>query len=61
MGLGFCIVLLDLLICCFVRWIVLYWLDHIVWIVSLDCIDWIGFAGLDRLDWIGSYRLDEDT
>ena len=54
MGIGFCIVFSALLLCCFVGWIILYWLDRIGWIVSA------GLAGLDRLDWIGSYRLDEE-
>ena len=54
MGIGFCIVLLDLLLFFFVGLIILYWIYRIGWIVSA------GLAGLDRLDWIGSYRLDEE-
>ena len=57
MGLGFLIVLSDLLFFLFSGWVLLYWLDHIGWIVSIDCIGrigWIGLDGLDGLDWIVS-------
>ena len=52
-GLGFCIVLSALLLCCSVGWFVSYWLAGSY---HLDRI-----SGSYRLDWIGSYRLDEDT
>ena len=48
MGLGFCIVLSDLLLCCFVGSYRIFWLDCIGWIVLLDrigCIGWIGWIG----------------
>ena len=57
MGLGFCIVLSALLLCCFVGWIVSYCLDHIAGLYQLDCLDWIGWIGLDRIVWMRTHRI----
>ena len=55
MGLGFFIVFSALLICCFVKWILSYWLAGYY---RLDCIS--GSYRLDWLDWIGWIRLDNN-
>ena len=48
MGLGFCIVLSDLLLCCFVA--LSAGLYRIVWIVLAGLYHWIVLDGLARLD-----------
>ena len=57
MGLGFCIVLSGLLLCCFVGWIVLCCLDHIAGFYRLDGLDWIGWIGLDSIGWMRTHRI----
>ena len=49
MGIVFFIILSALLLCCFVGWVISYWIDRIDGSYRLD---WIGWIGLDRIGWM---------
>ena len=55
MGLGFCIVLSTLLLCCFVGSYRIGWLDRIAGSYRMDWLDWIVWIGMAHNDWMRTH------